>query len=154
MNYILGDNPGKRSFVVGYGSNSPKHPHHRTAHGSWADSMNVPEFHRHILYGALVGGPGNDDSYRDETADYVSNEVAIDYNAAFTGNAAKMYQLYGAGQSPLPDFPEQETPADEFFAEASINSSGSNYTEIRAQLNNRVRMVSKKDRQSVFPLLR
>lgn len=137
MNYILGDNPGKRSFVVGYGSNSPKHPHHRTAHGSWADSMNVPEFHRHILYGALVGGPGNDDSYRDETADYVSNEVAIDYNAAFTGNAAKMYQLYGAGQSPLPDFPEQETPADEFFAEASVNSSGSNYTEIRAQLNNR-----------------
>lgn len=115
MNYMLGDNPQQRSFIVGYGTNPPKHPHHRTAHGSWADHMNVPENHRHTLYGALVGGPGKDDSYRDETNDYVSNEVAIDYNAAFTGNAAKMFQLYGAGQSPLPHFPEKETPEDEFF---------------------------------------
>lgn len=115
MNYMLGDNPQQRSFIVGYGTNPPKHPHHRTAHGSWADHMNVPENHRHTLYGALVGGPGRDDSYRDETNDYVSNEVAIDYNAAFTGNAAKMFQLYGAGQSPLPHFPEKETPEDEFL---------------------------------------
>ena len=63
MNYMLGDNPQQRSFIVGYGTNPPKHPHHRTAHGSWADHMNVPENHRHTLYGALVGGPGKDDSY-------------------------------------------------------------------------------------------
>ena len=144
MNYMLGDNPQQRSFIVGYGTNPPKHPHHRTAHGSWADHMNVPENHRHTLYGALVGGPGKDDSYRDETNDYVSNEVAIDYNAAFTGNAAKMFQLYGAGQSPLPHFPEKETPEDEFFAEASINSSGNNYSEIRVQLNNRSGWPAKK----------
>ncbi|MCY9399216.1 glycoside hydrolase family 9 protein [Bacillus haynesii] len=144
MNYMLGDNPQQRSFIVGYGTNPPRHPHHRTAHGSWADHMNVPENHRHTLYGALVGGPGRDDSYRDETNDYVSNEVAIDYNAAFTGNVAKMFQLYGAGQSPLPHFPEKETPEDEFFAEASINSSGNNYTEIRVQLNNRSGWPAKK----------
>lgn len=137
MQYMLGDNPQQRSFVVGYGKNPPKHPHHRTAHGSWADQMNVPENHRHTLYGALVGGPGRDDSYRDDITNYVSNEVAIDYNAAFTGNVAKMFQLFGKGHVPLPEFPEKEIPEDEYFAEASINSSGNSYTEIRAQLNNR-----------------
>lgn len=150
MQYMLGDNPQQRSFVVGYGKNPPKHPHHRTAHGSWADQMNVPENHRHTLYGALVGGPGRDDSYRDDITDYVSNEVAIDYNAAFTGNVAKMFQLFGKGHVPLPDFPEKEIPEDEYFAEASINSSGNSYTEIRAQLNNRSGWPAKKTDQLSF----
>ncbi|MCY7815739.1 glycoside hydrolase family 9 protein [Bacillus haynesii] len=150
MHYMLGDNPQQRSFVVGYGKNPPKHPHHRTAHGSWADQMNVPENHRHTLYGALVGGPGRDDSYRDDITDYVSNEVAIDYNAAFTGNVAKMFQLFGKGHVPLPDFPEKEIPEDEYFAEASINSSGNSYTEIRAQLNNRSGWPAKKTDQLSF----
>lgn len=147
---MLGDNPQQRSFVVGYGKNPPKHPHHRTAHGSWANQMNVPENHRHTLYGALVGGPGRDDSYRDDITDYASNEVAIDYNAAFTGNVAKMFQLFGKGHVPLPDFPEKETPEDEYFAEASINSSGNSYTEIRAQLNNRSGWPAKKTDQLSF----
>ncbi|MCY7966129.1 glycoside hydrolase family 9 protein [Bacillus haynesii] len=150
MQYMLGDNPQQRSFVVGYGKNPPKHPHHRTAHGSWADQMNVPENHRHTLYGALVGGPGRDDSYRDDITDYVSNEVAIDYNAAFTGNVAKMFQLFGKGHVPLPEFPEKEIPEDEYFAEASINSSGNSYTEIRAQLNNRSGWPAKKTDQLSF----
>ncbi|MCY8672463.1 glycoside hydrolase family 9 protein [Bacillus haynesii] len=150
MQYMLGDNPQQRSFVVGYGKNPPKHPHHRTAHGSWVDQMNVPENHRHTLYGALVGGPGRDDSYRDDITDYVSNEVAIDYNAAFTGNVAKMFQLFGKGHVPLPDFPEKEIPEDEYFAEASINSSGNSYTEIRAQLNNRSGWPAKKTDQLSF----
>nr|WP_285851627.1 glycoside hydrolase family 9 protein [Bacillus licheniformis] len=148
--YMLGDNPQQRSFVVGYCKNPPKHPHHRTAHGSWANQMNVPENHRHTLYGALVGGPGRDDSYRDDITDYASNEVAIDYNAAFTGNVAKMFQLFGKGHVPLPDFPEKETPEDEYFAEASINSSGNSYTEIRAQLNNRSGWPAKKTDQLSF----
>lgn len=150
MQYMLGDNPQQRSFVVGYGKNPPKHPHHRTAHGSWADQMNVPENHRHTLYGALVGGPGRDDSYRDDITNYVSNEVAIDYNAAFTGNVAKMFQLFGKGHVPLPEFPEKEIPEDEYFAEASINSSGNSYTEIRAQLNNRSGWPAKKTDQLSF----
>ncbi|MEC1504542.1 glycoside hydrolase family 9 protein [Bacillus haynesii] len=150
MQYMLGDNPQQRSFVVGYGKNPPQHPHHRTAHGSWADQMNVPENHRHTLYGALVGGPGRDDSYRDDITDYVSNEVAIDYNAAFTGNVAKMFQLFGKSHVPLPEFPEKEIPEDEYFAEASINSSGNSYTEIRAQLNNRSGWPAKKTDQLSF----
>ena len=41
----------------GFGDNPPRNPHHRTAHGSWTDSIQNPTLSRHILYGALVGGP-------------------------------------------------------------------------------------------------
>jgi endoglucanase len=37
------------------------------------------------LYGALVGGPGKQDEYSDDRKNYISNEVAVDYNACFTG---------------------------------------------------------------------
>ncbi|AZK47654.1 glycoside hydrolase family 9 protein [Paenibacillus lentus] len=135
--YMLGDNPRSSSYVVGFGNNAPEHPHHRTSHGSWADSQQVPANHRHILYGALVGGPAKDDSYNDEIGDYVSNEVATDYNAAFTGALAKMVLLHGQGQQPLPNFPAPEIREDEMFVEASVNASGSNFVEIKALLNNR-----------------
>jgi len=92
VDYALGSTG--RSFVVGFGENWPQHPHHRTAHGSWYDSMNVPDYHRHVLYGALVGGPGESDNYRDDISDYQCNEVACDYNAGFVGALAKMYNRY------------------------------------------------------------
>lgn len=136
IDYMLGDNPRNSSYVVGFGQNPPQRPHHRTAHGSWADSQNVPADHRHVLYGALVGGPNASDAYVDEIGNYVTNEVATDYNAGFTSAIAKMVSLYG-GQ-PLSNFPVPETPTDdEFFVEASVNSSGAAYTEIKALLNNR-----------------
>jgi hypothetical protein len=37
----------------------------------------------HVLTGALVGGPDSSDNYTDERSNYISNEVATDYNAAF-----------------------------------------------------------------------
>lgn len=135
--YMLGDNPRSSSYVVGFGSNAPEHPHHRTSHGSWADNQQVPANHRHILYGALVGGPSKTDAYTDSIGDYVSNEVATDYNAAFTGALAKMVLLHGQGQQPLANFPAPEVRDDEMFVEASVNVSGSNFVEIRALLNNR-----------------
>nr|WP_150266532.1 glycoside hydrolase family 9 protein [Paenibacillus tepidiphilus] len=137
IGYMLGDNPRNSSYVIGYGNNSPQHPHHRTSHGSWADSQTVPANHRHILYGALVGGPSATDAYTDSIGDYVSNEVATDYNSAFTGALAKMMLLHGQGDQPLANFPAAETPEDEMFVEASVNASGSNFVEIRALLNNR-----------------
>lgn len=135
--YMLGDNPRNSSYVVGFGDNPPERPHHRTSHGSWADSQSVPANHRHILYGALVGGPDKNDNYTDSISDYVSNEVATDYNAGFTGALAKMAILYGDGQEPLANFPAPEAREDEMFVEASVNASGSNFVEIRALLNNR-----------------
>ncbi|AEM74912.1 glycoside hydrolase family 9 protein [Caldicellulosiruptor acetigenus] len=133
VNYALGSSG--RSFVVGFGKNPPKRPHHRTAHGSWANSQSEPPYHRHILYGALVGGPGLDDSYSDDVGNYVNNEVACDYNAGFVGALAKMYLLYGG--KPIPNFKAIEKPSnDEFFVEAGINASGSNFVEIKAIVYN------------------
>lgn len=137
VHYALGDNPRRSSYVVGFGANPPQHPHHRTSHGSWLDSQATPAQHRHTLYGALVGGPGADDAYVDDIGNFVTNEVATDYNGAFTGVLAKMNELY-PGSAPLADFPPAETPTeDEIFVEAGINSTGPNYTEIKAWLNNR-----------------
>jgi hypothetical protein len=107
INYALGDNPRGGSFEVGFGVNPPVHPHHRTAQGSWVSMPTVPAFHRHILYGALVGGPAVDDSWADDVTDYTKNEVTTDYNAGFVGSLAEMYTSYGG--TPLANWPQ---PAD------------------------------------------
>ena len=117
-------------------ANPPRNVHHRTAHGSWSDNINDPVTSRHILYGALVGGPGTNDSYTDSRGDFVKNEVATDYNAGFTGALARLYQEFG-GQ-PLANFPTPEPPmADEMYVEAGVNASGTNFTEIRAFVINK-----------------
>nr|CAD7392124.1 unnamed protein product [Timema cristinae] len=48
----------------------------------------------HVLFGALVGGPGANDDYEDVRSDYQHNEVACDYNAAFQGILAIMLRLH------------------------------------------------------------
>jgi hypothetical protein len=101
------------------------------------NNEDIPANHRHILYGAMVGGPNASDQYTDDISDYVSNEVATDYNAGFTGALAKMNLLYGQNHQPLANFPAPEVKGEEYFVEAAVRSSGSNYTEIRALLNNR-----------------
>lgn len=137
MNYILGDNPRQASYVVGFGANPPVNPHHRAASGVWDGNVDNPTPNRHVLYGALVGGPesADDFNYHDVRGNYVSNEVALDYNAGFTGALARLYQEYGG--APLATFPVAESPTDEFFVQASINQQGPTYTEVRALLNNR-----------------
>jgi hypothetical protein len=141
INYILGDNPRNGSYIIGFGNNSPKHPHHRTAHGSWANSLSEPPETRHTLYGALVGGPNASDSWTDSRGDYVSNEVACDYNAALVGCLAKMYSSYGG--APLSDFPQAYLTQDkaqdkyaEYYANARVTSEQTNFTEISVDLTN------------------
>ncbi|UZN03384.1 glycoside hydrolase family 9 protein [Cellulomonas sp. S1-8] len=138
INYALGDNPRKASYVVGFGANPPKNPHHRTAHGSWLDSLKDPVETRHVLYGALVGGPGSaNDAYTDDRGDYVANEVATDYNAGFTSALAYLTAQYGG--TPLAGFPTAEKPdQDEFFVEAKLNQPQSGaFTEVKAIIRNR-----------------
>lgn len=128
MNYALGDNPLNSSYVCGYGENPPENPHHRTAHGCWANNQNgPPETTRHTLYGALVGGPNSDDSYSDVRSNYVNNEVACDYNAGFSGVLAKLVEDNGG--TPISNFPQAETPSDEYLIESKLNGSGNTYTE-------------------------
>ncbi len=136
INYALGDNPRSSSYMIGFGANPPKNPHHRTAHGSWTDQMTNPVETRHTLYGALVGGPPDpDDKYTDKREDYVMNEVATDYNAGFTSALARLYREYGG--APAANFPVAETPdGPEIFVEAGVNASGSAFTEIKAIVRN------------------
>lgn len=95
IDYILGDNPRNASYMVGFGENSPLNPHHRAASGT--TNINDPAPNDYILYGGLVGGPSspNDFAYEDVRSNYFTNEVALDYNAAFTGALARMASLYG-----------------------------------------------------------
>lgn len=130
--YALGSSG--RSYVVGFGTNPPEHPHHRTSQGSWIDDMKIPPNHRHVLYGALVGGPSSTDAYTDSVGDYIANEVACDYNAGFTGLMAKMYSLYGG--NPIPGFTAiEEVPEDEIYVSASAGSES--YGQIRAYIYNK-----------------
>lgn len=134
INYILGDNPRKASYIVGFGENYPQHPHHRTAHSSWGQTMDVPTEHRHILYGALVGSPTATDGFNDVVSDYVSNEVAIDYNAGITGALARMYDEFGGkpipdSSFPLPDKPYSEKDEFPVFAKTYfVSSSGTQFS--------------------------
>jgi endoglucanase len=133
VDYALGSTG--RSYVVGYGVNPPKHPHHRTAHGSWTDQMTSPDYHRHTIYGALVGGPDSKDAYSDKIDNFVDNEIADDYNAGFTGALAKLYEKYGG--DPIPNFKAiEEITNDEVIIKASLNSTGPTYTEIKAVVYN------------------
>ena len=137
INYALGDNPRQSSYLIGFGANSPKNPHHRTAHGSWWDNMTVPADTRHVLYGALVGGPSSpDDAYQDVRSDYVMNEVATDYNAGFTSALVRLYREYGG--TPVATFPKAETPdLDEITVETTVMQDEPRDTALKVMIYNK-----------------
>jgi endoglucanase len=98
LDYILGRNGTGYSFVTGYGSKTPMHPHHRP---SVADGIVDP------IPGLLAGGanPGDEDrvplpsfipdeAYVDNDQAYASNEVAINWNSpmAYLVNAIEALQ--------------------------------------------------------------
>lgn len=104
MEYLMGDNPLNRAYIVGYSENAARFPHHRAASG--LTKCEDTDEHRYVLYGALVGGPDSEDKHNDITADWIYNEVTIDYNAAFVGACAGLYEFFGdSSMQVTPDFP-------------------------------------------------
>ncbi|KAI3718381.1 hypothetical protein L6452_19249 [Arctium lappa] len=101
VDYILGKNPKGMSYMVGYSHRYPKRIHHR---GSSIPSIkehpevikckegsmyfNSPNPNPNILFGAVVGGPQEDDEYEDDRADIRKSEPAIYINAPFVGALA------------------------------------------------------------------
>ena len=98
LDYVLGRNGTGYSFVTGYGSRTPMHPHHRP---SVADGIFEP------IPGLLVGGPNPgiedhialsstipDEAYTDNDQAYASNEIAINWNSplAYLANAIEALQ--------------------------------------------------------------
>lgn len=88
LNYLLGKNALGTSFVTGYGTVSPEHPHHRPSMKS-----------EHAVYGMLVGGVNQNlednfaeallmdeppaKCYVDNAESYSTNEVTIYWNSPF-----------------------------------------------------------------------
>lgn len=134
INYILGENPSRRSYLIGYGENYPQNPHHRTAHGSWLDTMTQPAETRNLLMGALVGGPDGQDNWQDDRKDWIRNEVGVTYNAGLTGALAKMYAEFGG--EPLAEISFPQTDEPEIYVEAQTNSNN-RATELALAIVNR-----------------
>lgn len=128
IDYMLGSNPANMSYVIGYGSKYPTHPHHRAANGyTYAGGENANPA-KHVLTGALVGGPDLTDRYIDDVNQYQYTEVAIDYNAAFVGALAG---LMAGKPTPNPTIthststPPTPTPSSDTVVKGDINGDGS-----------------------------
>lgn len=90
VDYILGANPNKMSYMVGVGTNYPKKPHHRAASivsitknkslVSCNDGFNAwynnPAPNPNVLMGGVVGGPDENDVYGDARTDFQHAEPA------------------------------------------------------------------------------
>ncbi|ABG58608.1 glycoside hydrolase family 9 protein [Cytophaga hutchinsonii] len=87
IDYILGKNSSNQSFVVGFGTKSPAHPHHRNVYLSDANtpvnSLAIPA--KNQQFGLMVGGTRNAGSFNDNLETYTHTEGGIDYNACLVG---------------------------------------------------------------------
>lgn len=102
VDYILGDNPMKMSYMVGYGTNYPKRIHHRGSsipsisthpqpfgcEGGFQSFYYSSNPNPNILTGAIVGGPNQNDFFPDERTDYSHSEPATYVNACIVGPLA------------------------------------------------------------------
>ncbi|PWA41061.1 Glycoside hydrolase, family 9 [Artemisia annua] len=98
VNYILGDNPMKMSYMVGYGPRYPQRIHHR---GSSLPSVRVhparigckagsqyffsPDPNPNVLVGAVVGGPNTTDAFPDSRPFFQETEPTTYINAPLVG---------------------------------------------------------------------
>ncbi|GBG81214.1 hypothetical protein CBR_g31886 [Chara braunii] len=108
--YILGKNPLKMSYMVGYGVSYPQRVHHRGAsiadpvspagsvlpsdvfscNGGWDAWYYIDRANPNVLIGAIVGGPDFKDGFLDGRDNYQQNEATIYINAAFAGVFARL----------------------------------------------------------------
>ncbi|XP_061337368.1 endoglucanase 9-like [Gastrolobium bilobum] len=102
VDYILGENPLRLSYMVGYGPNFPKRIHHRgsslpsvVSHPQTigCDGGFQPFYYSmnpnpNILVGAIVGGPNQNDGFPDDRSDYSHSEPATYINGAIVGPLA------------------------------------------------------------------
>jgi endoglucanase len=157
MDYALGNNPLGLSYLIGYGNRWPERPLHSGASGFWSGGENanktLPVYQtkaRHTLYGALVAGPKNDDSFPDDWTDYTHSEPTIYASASMTGVlSALVSKEADPGKTdsvlPPPDDAKRDTSLDwlttdrEFFGEAKLVSQTSSQLKLETFINNRSR---------------
>jgi hypothetical protein len=84
LDYVLGANAAKQSFLVGFGEKSPQKPHHRNVYLNDANpgdksTLAIPARNRQA--GIMMGGTLNPGEYKDDVESYQHTEGCIDYNA-------------------------------------------------------------------------
>lgn len=113
VNYILGDNPMKMSYLVGYGSKYPKHVHHRgasipkptrtsnktqyTCNGGWWAWYHTTKSNPNVIKGAMVGGPYKSDKFKDDREDHGSTEPTLTGNAGLVAALVSLTSSGGIG---------------------------------------------------------
>lgn len=148
LDYLLGRNATTYSFVTGYGSKSPMHPHHRPSEG---DGIKDP------IPGLLVGGPNPNQedgavgypsklpakSYVDVMPSYASNEICINWNAPLAYLAAAVEAIKSSTGKPItvnvtitaPDEEATFTTADVIPIQATAAISEGNLTKVEFLAN-------------------
>lgn len=104
MDYILGENPRKMSYMVGFGTNYPQKVHHRGAsivsikkdkspvgcHEGFVKWFYKNAPNPNVLDGAIVGGPDISDYYNDSRSNFQQAEAATANSAPLVGVLAKL----------------------------------------------------------------
>ncbi|KAH9314038.1 hypothetical protein KI387_022665 [Taxus chinensis] len=104
VDYILGDNPKKISYMVGYGHNFPRYIHHRASslpsitkdpnhikcNEGFTDYFYKEIPNLNILMGAVVGGPDVNDQYVDTRLNAGEAEPTTYINAPLVGALASL----------------------------------------------------------------
>lgn len=102
IDYTFGKNPLNTVYQVGLHPNSPVNPHSALASGG-DDLQNIntePPQELHVLYGAVVGGPDEQDRYYDVRDDYDQSEPALDTVAPMVGIASYFTAQGSAASDP------------------------------------------------------
>ncbi|GMP79714.1 hypothetical protein CsSME_00035150 [Camellia sinensis var. sinensis] len=102
VDYILGDNPMKTSYVVGFGASYPNQVHHRAASIPWDGQahscaegdkwLNSKEANPNELLGAMVGGPDQNDIFLDEREKPWFTEPSISSNAGLVAALIALHE--------------------------------------------------------------
>lgn len=105
IDYILGNNPRGRSYMVGFGVNPPQQAHHRGASVgslvqgimnmnscpmSFVQWFNKDQPNPNELTGAILGGPDRQDNFKDLRWESVYTEPCTYVNSIAVGVLAKL----------------------------------------------------------------
>ncbi|PHU20039.1 hypothetical protein BC332_11190 [Capsicum chinense] len=111
VNYILGDNPLKMSYVVGYGDTYPVQVHHRAASIPWDGKqricsegnqwLNSEKANPNTLLGAMVAGPNKDDVFSDERSQPWFTEPNIAGNAGLVAALIALHDPPTGSSNPI-----------------------------------------------------
>ncbi|CAM6119560.1 unnamed protein product [Calypogeia fissa] len=107
VDYLLGNNPAKRSYLVGYGNTYSQFLHHRGASipedgnvydcGTGFEWLYSTAANPNIAYGGLVGGPAENDTFTDDRSNTQQNEAATYNSATLAGLLAGLSYLNPGG---------------------------------------------------------